>query len=78
MRCPDLELVCQIGRQLEINPLAPGLPEILRRAGTRQVGDFVGSILLPDGDPRLDPCELTNREKTRVVERIRGRFGLVA
>lgn len=34
--------------------------------------------VLKAGDPRLDPCELTNREKTRVVERIRGGFGLVA
>ena len=31
--------------------------------------------VLKAGDPRLDPCELTNREKTRVVERIRGEFG---
>ena len=31
--------------------------------------------VLKAGDPRLDPCELTNREKTRVMERIRGEFG---
>ncbi|MCZ4463119.1 hypothetical protein, partial [Bifidobacterium longum] len=29
-------------------------------------------------DPRLDPSMLTNRERTRVVDAIRGEFGLAA
>ena len=34
--------------------------------------------VLKAGDPRLDPGRLTNRERTRVVDAIRGEFGLAA
>lgn len=34
--------------------------------------------VLKADDPRLDPSMLTNRERTRVVDAIRGEFGLAA
>ena len=52
-----------------------GLVEVLRleNAVMRETID-----VLKADDPRLDPSMLTNRERTRVVDAIRGEFGLAA
>ena len=64
--------VAQVGQELE---------ELRRQVEVLRLENAVMretiDVLKAD-DPRLDPSMLTNRERTRVVDAIRGEFGLAA